>query len=108
MHQEMLPAAGLLPAGIAPATVSFEASRAQLLRYGSVSRDLKLIRPRATEPHSNLPLSEGLPSIREMARRRRLDAGSGRNWVPHLGGLRTAVIACDRKSGVSRLAGTTL
>ena len=74
----------VLPAGFAPATVSFEASRANLLRYGSVSCDLKLIRPRATELHSNLPLAEGLPSIRGMARRRRLDAGSGRNWMPHL------------------------
>ena len=74
----------MLPAGIAPATVSFEASRADLLRYGSGSCDLKLIRPRATEPHSNLPLAEGLPSVRGMARRRRLDAGSGRNWMPHL------------------------
>ena len=74
----------VLPAGIAPATVSFEASRAHLLRYGSVSCDLKLIRPRATELHSNLPLAEGLPSVREMARRRRLDANSGRNWMPHL------------------------
>ena len=36
------------------------------------------------EPHSNLPLAEGLPSVREMARRRRLDANSGRNWMPHL------------------------
>ena len=74
----------VLPAGIAPATVSFEASRAHLLRYGSVSCDLKLIRPRATELHSNLPLAEGLPFIRGMARRRMLDAGSGRNWMLHL------------------------
>jgi hypothetical protein len=73
-----------LPAGIAPATVSVEASRANLLRHGSVSCDLKKIRPRAMEPHSNLPLAEGLPSVREMARRRRLDAGSGRKWMPHL------------------------
>jgi hypothetical protein len=31
----VLPSAGLLPAGVAPATVWFEASRASLLRYGS-------------------------------------------------------------------------
>ena len=54
-----------LPAGVAPATVSFEASRAVLLRYGSE----ELIRPRATELHSCRPVADGLPFVREMARR---------------------------------------
>lgn len=40
---------GILPCAAPPAIVSFEASRADLLRYGSVSCDLKMIRPRAME-----------------------------------------------------------
>ncbi len=61
----------MLPAGLAPATVSFEASRADLLRYGSV----KVIRPRATEPQSCRPVADGLPFLREMARRCSWDQG---------------------------------
>ena len=74
----------VLPAGIAPATVSFEASCADLLRYGSVSCDLKLIRPRATEllltpsfcRRPAVDSGDGPAS--------KLDVGSGRNWMPHL------------------------
>src|SRR5271155_1931656 len=74
----------VLPAGFAPATVSFEASRADLLRYGSVSCDLKLIRPRATEllltpsfcRRPAVDSGDG-PALK-------LNAGSGRNWLPHL------------------------
>jgi hypothetical protein len=49
MPISLLPSAGLLPAGVAPATVWFEASRANLLRHGSVSCYLEEDRPRATE-----------------------------------------------------------
>ena len=74
----------VLPAGIAPATVWFEASRADLLRYGSLRRDWKLIRPRATEllltpsfcRRPAVDSGDGPAS--------KLDAGSGRNWMPHL------------------------
>ena len=74
----------VLPAGIAPATVWFEASRADLLRYGSLSCDWKLIRPRATEllltpsfcRRPAVDSGDGPAS--------KLDAGSGRNWMPHL------------------------
>ena len=41
------------------------------LRYGSV----KVIRPRATEPHSYRPVSDGLPFLREMAQRCSCDQG---------------------------------
>ena len=74
----------VLPAGLAPATVSFEASRADLLRYGSVNCDLKVIRPRATEllltpsfcRRPAVDSGDG-PALK-------LNAGSGRNWLPHL------------------------
>jgi hypothetical protein len=70
----------VLPAGFAPATVSFEASRADLLRYGSVSYDWKLIRPRATELILTPPFAEGLPLI---GRWPGIEP-SMRNWMPHL------------------------
>ena len=74
----------MLPAGFAPATVSFEASRADLLRYGSVNCDLKVIRPRATEllltpsfcRRPAVDSGDG-PALK-------LNAGSGRKWMPHL------------------------
>ena len=74
----------VLPAGFAPATVSFEASRADLLRYGSVSCDWKLIRPRATELMLT-PSSCRRPAVDSGdGPASKLDAGSGRNWMPHL------------------------
>ena len=62
----------VLPAGIAPATVSFEASRADLLRYGSVSCELKVIRPRATE----------LLLTPSSCRRPAVDSGDGPASIP--------------------------
>jgi hypothetical protein len=75
----------VLPAGLAPATVWFEASRANLLRYGSVSCDLKVIRPRDTE----LMLTPSFcrrPAVDSGdGPASRLDTGSGRKLAAPLG-----------------------